>query len=135
MENGYVLCDAKTTECKSLYSCGLESSMGDLGVNEMPEQETECVNGHNDVSHSRWSDKWGDSEGGHEANEFHMSVGSRYWEVQHGTGEVQTTKVQGTAPPTVIDWIKNGYKLPLLYSPTPFCQDNQGSALRNGSLY
>ena len=121
--------------------------MENAGVNEIPEQEAECVNGDKDVSHSGWTDEWGDSEGDHEANEFHMSGGSRYWEVQHGTEEVQITKVQGRlkehvvfwldvlqAPPTVIDWIKNGYKLPLLYSPTPFCQDNHGSALRNGEF-
>ena len=59
-------------------------------------------------------------------------------------GDVQITNVQDRlkklvifwqdvlhAPSTVIDWIKYGYKLPLLYSPTPFCQSNHGSALRN----
>ena len=45
-ESGYALCDANTTECKSLYSYGLESSMGmSEGVNEIPEHDAECCIG------------------------------------------------------------------------------------------
>ena len=50
VESGYAFCDANTAECKSLYSCGRESSMGNSeGVNEMPEQEAECDNGDIEV--------------------------------------------------------------------------------------
>lgn len=66
--------------------------MRDLeGVSKMPEQKAACINEDKDVSHSRWSNKCGDGEGDHEANEFRMSVGSKYWEVQHRTGEVRNT--------------------------------------------
>ena len=68
----------------------------------------------------------------------------RFWESQHVSSDVQMSVVQGRlkshamfwrevlqAPPTVMDWICNGYKLPLLYMPTPFSQKNHGSALEN----
>ena len=38
-ESGCALCDANSVECKSLYSCALESSIGHSeGINGMPEQ-------------------------------------------------------------------------------------------------
>ena len=73
-----------------------------------------------------------------------MNMKEKYWEVQGRSAETQLTQVQGRlracvtfwqdvlhAPPTVIDWIQNGYKLPLLYMPTPFCQSNHESAIQN----
>ena len=68
----------------------------------------------------------------------------RYWESQRVSSDVQTSVVQGRlkscvtfwqevlqASPTVVDWINNGYKLPLLYMPAPCSQWNHGSALKN----
>lgn len=78
-----------------------------------------------------------------EADPQGCSMG-RFWESQHISSDVQMLGVQGRlksharfwkevlqAPPTVMDWICNGYKLPLLYMPTPFSQKNHGSALEN----
>ena len=73
-----------------------------------------------------------------------MNMKGKHWEVQGRSAETQLTQVQGRlkacvkywedvlhAPPTVIDWIQNGYKLALLHMPTPFCQSNHGSAIQN----
>ena len=81
-----------------------------------------------------------------EANSQEWSMG-RFWESQHVSSDVQMSVVQGRlksyvmfwpevlpAPPTVMDWICNGYKLPLLYMPTPFSQRNHGSVLESSEF-
>ena len=68
---------------------------------------------------------------------------ARTWEWEElGTTAHQIVDVQGRlrqclpfwsevlkAPPPVIDWIQNGYRLPLQYVPTPFEQGNHKSAM------
>jgi len=67
---------------------------------------------------------------------------SRSWEAEEqGTTDQQVVDVQGRlrecigfwtevlqAPANVLDWIQNGYKLPLMYAPSPFEQCNHASA-------
>ena len=67
---------------------------------------------------------------------------ARSWELEEGDTQIQVVDVQGRlrrnvkfwsevlgAPGPVIDWIENGYKLPLQFMPTPFEQCNHKSAL------
>ena len=95
---------------------------------------TKGANGVNENLDLEWLDEKGDKD---------MGV-SRFWEWQRVTGEAQVTHVQGRlgacvtywqevlhAFPTVIDWIQNGYKLPLLYAPTRLCGNNHRSAIEN----
>ena len=61
-----------------------------------------------------------------------MYYDDRYWEIQQPESTAQVVDVQGRlrkrvkfwekvlqAPSVVISWIREGYKLPLLYLPTP----------------
>jgi len=64
---------------------------------------------------------------------------SKYWEVEQNTTQ-QVLDVQGRlkqcfpfwrevlqAPPTVLEWAENGYRLPLKHDPPPYCRQNHNS--------
>ena len=134
------------SQCKPLSPKVGISTESAKGVNDSPLFESVSVKGNKDVMpkvdiNGEEFEGMEDDVSGHV---FPLCSGDRYWELQNGTDEEQIKDVQGRlkscvlfwqdvlhAPPTVVDWIQNGYKLPLLHMPTPICQSNHGSALGN----
>ena len=71
----------------------------------------------------------------------------RCWEWEGSIPNSQITDVQGRlkqaymfwrdtlqASSPVLDWILTGYRLPLLCTPTPYCQGNHQSAMRHAEF-
>ena len=69
------------------------------------------------------------------------------WEWEGSKPNLQITDIQGRlkqactfwrdtlqAPSSVLDWIRTGYRLPLLCAPTPYCQGNHQSAVRHAEF-
>ena len=141
------LCEASALTCKTLGSdVGQLSTKGAKCVNEMScseviEQKGDKVLKPIVEGNCTEVALMGD---GQPMYDYPTSIKEKYWEIQGISAQMQLTQVQGRlrtcvrfwqdvlhAPPTVIDWIQNGYKLPLLYMPTPFCQCNHRSAIQN----
>ena len=99
-----------------------------------------CVN----ESHAELVDSQPDMCAEEESSELDLEF-TRCWEFEHT--ETQITDVQGQllkhvtfweqelhAPPPVIEWIKEGYKLPLLSSPEAYVKCNHRSALADSEF-